>query len=218
MRLPEQKRRNNIYAKTDKINTNNNQIKFIMKKNLIILSAITLATITLSACGNKTQSANDNRDTTAVDTTAAATADEKAASEDNSLVLTSAGLGDIKLGMAFSNVPKSIDGLYASKEEVSNDDFEGVFLNDSKGNAVITLEGNGKVETINVSGGDIKTAEGIYVGMPAKEVRNIKGAKKVETDPYADYQLEEYIVNGVKISIDSFVDKGEAVSCMTVSK
>ncbi|MGN1376500.1 MAG: hypothetical protein ACI4V5_08085 [Prevotella sp.] len=189
-----------------------------MKKNLIILSAITLATMTVSACGNKTQSANDNVDTTAVDSTAAAAADENAADEDNSLVLTSAGVGAIKLGMAFSDVPKSIDGLYTSKEEVSNDDFEGVFLNNSEGNSVISLEGSGKVETINVDGGDIKTAEGIYVGMPAKEVRSMKGAKKVETDPYADYQVEEYIINGVRVSIDSYVDKGDIVSRMSVSK
>jgi len=188
-----------------------------MKMNINKLVMFIMAAALMASCGNKTAKAEGSGDSIPKDTVSSVkeTATAEKAVEGN--ILTSKGLKDIQVGMSFKSLPAKIEGLYTKLEEVSNDDFEGVYLYNKGEEPVIMLEGSGKVEYITVMGGDIKTAQGIYVGMPLKELKKINGLEKVASDPEADYQQEKYKIDGVTIVIDSHVDKGDIVSQMEVS-
>lgn len=185
-----------------------------MKRSTYKLAIFVMAAAFTASCGNKTAPAETTNDSIQTDT---ATTVKETPTEDNTVegnILTAKGLKDIPIGTAFKSLPAKVDGLYTKLEEVSNDDFEGYYLYNNSDDAAIMLEGNGKVETITVMGGDIKTAQGIYVGMPLKELKKAKGIEKIATDPEADYQQEQYKIEGVTISIDSYADKGDIVSQM----
>lgn len=193
-----------------------------MKKSIISSMFAAAAMIVVASCGNKTAPSGTTKDSTATDTVStvtAPTADDNAvkASENAANVLTARGIGEISLGMALGSVPSKIDGIYVKKEFVSNDDFEGYYLNDKAGENVIMLEGEGKVQRITVLSKAIKTAQGIYVGMPIKELTAVKGLKAVPVDPESDYQIEQYAVDGVTIDVDTWAGKGKLVSQMSVS-
>lgn len=193
-----------------------------MKKSIISSMFAAAAMIVVASCGNKTAPADTTQDSTATDTVStvtAPTADDNAAkaSENAANVLTAKGIGEICLGMSLSSVPSKIDGIYVKKEFISNDDFEGYYLNDKAGENVIMLEGEGKVQRITVLNKAIKTAHGIYVGMPIKELKSVKGLKAVPVDPESDYQIEQYTVDGVTIDVDTWAGKGKLVSQMSVS-
>lgn len=187
-----------------------------MKRSINKLAIFVMVAAFTASCGNKTaktKATNDSIQNDTISTVKKAPTEEKAA-EGN--ILTAKGLKDIRIGTAFKSLPAKVKGLYTKLEEVSNDDFEGCYLYNNSDDAAIMLEGNGKVETITVMGGDIKTAQGIHVGMPLKELKKIKGIEKIAIDPEADYQQEQYKIDGITISIDSYAGKGDIVSQMSV--
>ena len=187
-----------------------------MKKSINKFVIVLASAAMLTACGNKTAKTENTADSLKTDTVSAVKEAPAAEEKAEGNILTAKGMGAITIGMSFDAVPAKIEGLYTKKEVESNDDFEGVFLNNDKGESVISLEGEGKVDRILVMGGDVKTAQGICIGMPVKDVKAIKGIEKVKTDPQADFQQESYKIDGVTIWIDSFVGKGDVVSQMSV--
>lgn len=185
-----------------------------MKRKINKLAVYLTTTALLLSCGNKTAKTEASNDSIPKDTVNIVKETPVEEKEEEGFILTAKGLKGIQLGMSFKSLPAKIEGLYTKLEEISNDDFEGYELYNNNENPIIMLEGDGKIERITIINGDIKTAQGIYVGMPLKELKKVKGLKKIAIDPEADYQQEQYEIDGITIVIDSDINKGDAVSQM----
>lgn len=188
-------------------------------KHLFKTAAVTVAAIILTACSvNANQGEGDN----SADTT-------QVAAEQNSPVepiFTEEGVSPVVLGANVKDLPEAVDGLYARKEYVKLNDegsdeeiglleVEGWYFYDKDNNLMFTAEENeGTIYRVIVHSPNIKTAQGIHVGMKRSEALAIKGTKLIEPSPEADYEI--YSLEYGKISMDLDFENNNEIIDMSV--
>lgn len=92
---------------------------------------------------------------------------------DDAMILTSDGIGPIKIGVNESQLPKEAAGLY-DQINVENSDYV-LYSFSLGGETSIITEGDGAIATISVSLPSVKTADGVHAGMPVSEVKGKSG-------------------------------------------
>ena len=170
------------------------------------------------ACSN---SAND-QNTNTNDTTSAASEQTATAAP----VFTEEGLPPVVLGAKAKELPESVEGLYARKEyislegrddeEIGWNEVEGWYFYDKDGQLLFTAEetADGIIYRVIARSPLIKSSQGAHVGMSRDEALSIEGAKLVEPDPEADYQI--YSIDLGKISMTLDAENNKEVIDMTV--
>ena len=134
-----------------------------------------------------------------------------ARAQDN--ILTTEGLGPVKLGASLDNIPDTYPGLYASKGMELD---ETVFFDENKQEVFRAFVGEDKiVNLIAVVSPNILTPEGAHVGMKKAEIARIAGAIYIQPDPYADFPRDSYDLFGITLLMD-WEDQG-VVTEMTVA-
>lgn len=189
-------------------------------KHLFKTAAVTVAAIILTACSvNANQGEGDNpADTTQV------------AAEQNSPVepiFTEEGVSPVVLGANVKDLPEAVDGLYARKEYVKLNDegsdeeiglleVEGWYFYDKDNNLMFTAEENeGTIYRVIVHSPNIKTAQGIHVGMKRSEALAIKGTKLIEPSPEADYEIYSLEYGKISMNLD-FENNNEIIDMSVV--
>lgn len=129
------------------------------------------------------------------------------------IILTTEGLGPVKLGASLDNIPDTYPGLYASKGMERD---ETVFFDENKQEVFRAFVGEDKrVNLIAVVSPNILTPEGAHVGMKKAEIARIAGAIYIQPDPYADFPRDSYDLFGITLLMD-WEDQG-VVTEMTVA-
>lgn len=189
-------------------------------KHLFKTAAVTVAAIILTACSvNANQGEGDN----SADTT-------QVAAEQNSPVepiFTEEGVSPVVLGANVKDLPEAVDGLYARKEYVKLNDegsdeeiglleVEGWYFYDKDNNLMFTAEENeGTIYRVIVHSPNIKTAQGIHVGMKRSEALAIKGTKLIEPSPEADYEIYSLEYGKISMNLD-FENNNEIIDMSVV--
>lgn len=201
---------------------------FFMKKFLLLVASATL--IGAASCSAKSESA----DAVATQTTEISEASEaqqdqpqaqadsavaEAPEETNTPTLSENGLPTVKIGMAESEIPASVAGVYNSKKaralepEMSIPGPEIVkeitCSQNGKETIYIYFTADNKVCGMYVKTPDISTAEGIHVGSPLSDVKKVPGIGH-EIDEMND--LEYYYVNGMHFYLDVETNKVRLIS------
>lgn len=129
------------------------------------------------------------------------------------IILTTEGLGPVKLGALLDNIPDTYPGLYASKGMERD---ETVFFDENNQEVFRAFVGEDKiVNLIAVVSPNILTPEGAHVGMKKAEIARIAGAIYIQPDPYADFPRDSYDLFGITLLMD-WEDQG-VVTEMTVT-
>lgn len=100
----------------------------------------------------------------------------------NTMILTSEGVGPVKIGASEAQLPKSVAGLY-DQMNVENSDFV-LYSFSLGGETCIVTEGDGAIATISVSLPTVKTADGVHAGMPVSEIKGRSGWVKNDEGNY----------------------------------
>ncbi len=89
-------------------------------------------------------------------------------------VINAEGMGPVKLGQKYGQLPKSLTGVYTSLQEF--DDHSGAELM-LGGNKVATLFGRGKVAgaSLEAAGTSLATSDGVFIGLPASDFFDMSG-------------------------------------------
>lgn len=155
------------------------------------------------------------------------------AAAQSTYTLTANGIGPVQIGVKAIELPESVPNLYDSKvsdvyidEEMPDDEdmpeFATWYFYDEDGEVVFTAtqDSLGYICEISVTDPKILTPDGIHVGTPEQQLGKIKGALKIEPDPWADNPQNSYELNGITIWIDGYyIDDEQSeyrVSSMTV--
>lgn len=155
------------------------------------------------------------------------------AAAQSTYTLTANGIGPVQIGVKAIELPESVPNLYDSKvsdvyidEEMPDDEdmpeFATWYFYDEEGETVFiaTQDSLGYICEISVNDPKILTPEGIHVGTPQQQLDKIKGALKIQPDPWADNPQNSYELNGITIWIDGYSIDDEhseyRVSSMTV--
>ena len=173
--------------------------------------AVAVIALMFTACTN----ASNDQNAAGSDTSAVATEQTNAPAEP---ILTEEGLPPVVIGANVNDLPEAVEGLYASKkyhqidpnlsdEEIAWDEVEGWYFYDADGNklfAAETIEKGGKkiIYSILVYSPTIKTAQGAHVGMSRQELAAIDGAKYIEPNPEADYEIHIFELGKISITMD----------------
>jgi hypothetical protein len=105
------------------------------------------------------------------------------ANAQTSLVLKREGVGCLKTGMLFSEIPSSCPGLYDFFEKNTIEEYEGEYYTEytfHSGTEIVAHSndyGEGKINYVVVYSPEISTTEGVHPGMLIKRFLKIKGAK-----------------------------------------
>ncbi len=139
-----------------------------MKKTLILAMSL----LVMASCGQK----NSDKKT---DDSAAATSETVTASQEPVYYLTKDGIGPVKIGMEWKDVPPLVEGLYDMRKEVSYPDCVGfMFLNgDSESFAAYDF-GEGKLDVICLFDSviNVKAPRGdFHLGSPFSKVLELPG-------------------------------------------
>ncbi len=178
-------------------------------KQLLMTVSLAVTALLFTACSNNTgdQNAAQN-DTTATVTEQASLAEP---------VITDQGIAPVLIGADIKDIPESVEGLYAKREYKSLDgvddeeldwnDVDGWYFYDADGNKLFvaeTIEKGGKdiIYSILVFSPTIKTTQGAHVGMSRQELAAIDGAKYIEPNPEADYEIHTFELGKISISMD----------------
>lgn len=113
--------------------------------------------------------------------------------------ISSSEVGPLKIGMKFKDVPKSVPGLYS--EVVAFEDEGGMDLMNGD-TVVMSVYGDNTVESIALSkdGTGFATADGVKIGMSAKDFFTIPGW----TEVISDNALGQYYTKDGVTAIISF--------------
>lgn len=158
-------------------------------------------------------------------------------------LLTSQGIKPVVIGAVVKDLPDAVPGLYASKafvmpqeeqegeaidpetegnfeENMEEDggfyDMYGWIFYDDQGEVLFSAQEdeNGRISQITIISDGIMTKEGVHVGMAKADVEKVKGIKRIEANPYADFSRDGYMLNGVSLWMDW--DGQDIVAEMTV--
>lgn len=128
-------------------------------------------------------------------------------------ILTTSGLGPVKIGETLKDIPEAYSGLYASKGMERD---ETVFFDENKQEVFRVMVGEDSlVNLIVVISPAIRTPEGAHVGMTKQEVERLKDATYIKPDLESDYPRDSYELNGIYLLMD-WEDQG-IVTEMTAS-
>lgn len=89
-------------------------------------------------------------------------------------VINSGGLGPVKLGQKYGQLPKSLTGVYTSVEAFDDNSGAELMLGNNK---VGTLYGRGKVAgaSLDGTGTSLATSDGVFIGLPASDFFDMAG-------------------------------------------
>lgn len=134
-----------------------------------------------------------------------------AAAQQKSFTLTKQGVGCVKMGMKYTQLPAKCDGLYTSvkkvviENEMDGDYTQYVFYNGAE--KVMSSDAyTDAVKNLTTYSPRVKAANGMYAGMPALELYNHKA--KVNTREMICFEVGGYqfTVTGLSASGSKKVD------------
>lgn len=116
-----------------------------------------------------------------------------AQNDNGGFLISSEGVGPVKIGMKASQLPVSVPGLYDKFVEENSDMVLYSFYLD--GATVITTNGDQAIEMIEIFPDldNVTTSDGVYSGMPAYEFKQKSGWKEVEQNKYEKDGVTVYI-------------------------
>lgn len=120
------------------------------------------------------------------------------------------GIGPVKIGQDYRNLPESVPGLYDKvaivEEYNAMEDYNEIIC-------TFTLNGNdrfyayaneeGDIWSVMPATTDLRTKSGVYDGMPAREFIKLPGVKVV-FNPEADYNHVSFEIDGVAVGVDEY--------------
>lgn len=113
--------------------------------------------------------------------------------EIESLIITSEGVGPVKIGMTASQLPKSVEGLYDKiVEENSDMVLYSFYLN---GETVMTTNGDGSIALIEVfpSLQNVSTKDGVHPGMTAVDFKKKTGWNQTSEETFEKEGVTVYL-------------------------
>lgn len=109
------------------------------------------------------------------------------------LIITSEGVGPIKIGMTASQLPASVEGLYDKfVEENSDMVLYSFYLN---GETVMTTNGDGNIALIEVFPAlqNVSTIDGVHPGMTAVDFKGKSGWNKTSEETFEKDGVTVYL-------------------------
>ena len=113
--------------------------------------------------------------------------------ESEGIIITSEGVGPVKIGMTASQLPASVNGLYDKiVEENSDMVLYSFYLN---GETVMTTNGDDSIAIIEVfpSLQIVSTADGVHPGMTAADFKRKSGWNKTSEETYEKDGVTVYL-------------------------
>lgn len=135
-----------------------------MKK--IFLLAVTVLMMTVSACAQK---------------------------ESEGIIITSEGVGPVKIGMTASQLPASVEGLYDKMVEENSDMvLYSFYLN---GETVMTTNGDCSIALIEVFPAlrNVSTSDGVHPGMTAADFKTKSGWNQTSEETFEKEGVTVYL-------------------------
>lgn len=179
-------------------------------KHIFKTAAIAMTALVFWACSNSANDQNTNTNDTST------TLNEQATPAVP--VFTEEGLSPVVLGAKAKDLPESVEGLYARKEyislegrddeEIGWNEVEGWYFYDKDGQLLFTAEEtDGIIYRVIARSPSIKTSQGAHVGMSRDEALSIEGAKLIEPNPEADYQIYSIDLGKISMTLDAVNNK-----------
>lgn len=116
-----------------------------------------------------------------------------AQSETEGIIITSEGVGPVKIGMNATQLPSSVDGLYDKVVEENSDMvLYSFYLN---GDTVMTTNGDGAIALIEVFPAlqNVSTTDGVHPGMTAADFQGKSGWNKTGEETYEKDGVTVYL-------------------------
>ena len=116
--------------------------------------------------------------------------------ENEGLIITSEGVGPVKIGMKAPQLPASVEGLYDKiVEENSDMVLYSFYLN---GETVMTTNGDGSIAIIEVFPAlqNVSTADGVHPGMSETNFKGKSGWKQTSEETYEKDGVTVYLQFG----------------------
>lgn len=114
-------------------------------------------------------------------------------SDKEGILISSEGVGPVKIGMTAAQLPQSVDGLYDKfVEENSDMVLYSFYLN---GETVMTTNGDGSIALIEVfpSLQNVLTGDGVHPGMTAKDFKAKSGWNKTSEETFEKDGVTVYL-------------------------
>ena len=109
------------------------------------------------------------------------------------LIITSEGVGPVKIGMTASQLPSAVEGLYDKVVEENSDMvLYSFYLN---GETVMTTNGDGSIALIEVfpSLQNVSTTDGVHPGMTASDFKGKSGWNKTSEETFEKDGVTVYL-------------------------